>query len=592
MWAWFLAFFLALNGLQVRGQIDIHEKSKDGYIRIPHNESEFTKEIYTSMHQLEKFFDEEKDIVEDIKMIIEKKLVSPAAVTGLGNYLASFDDVIGGQEEDETFLHNPVNVYNLVRHVAIGWLVVDNIFQDEKKAKKGQMPKRVRRVMSRSKRSHIPGEADLDGVAIGLVRLHDYYKYDLTSFITEGAIEYDNERYESNGDMTVWDAFKIGVKGANQMLLGSGLEIMLNALEKAKTDGVSVPPFVEALDMKVLRNLIKTAKTVHDQKLDRWGPRTASHSVNPVPYDKRLAKKKKFQTMKTSPIQLMDEKVMGTGIEKDMYIQLCRSIDLRPPKTTKDLQCKYESRGKPYYTYGPRKVEVVNLDPYIAVVHDFITNGEIKEFIKVASPKLKRSQMVGNKYNGSLSDYRVSEQTWINEQMAPNGPGKLTTRIENFLDLMATSTRDSELYQVANYGIAGQYDVHIDQVMMANDAASRMQKREVFNMYAGDRLATIMGYLSDVPLGGNTVFPTIGAFVRPTKGSVVIWWNMDKNGGYDWRVRHGGCPVMVGSKWITNKWIRSNAQMWKRPCPKYTNRQLRKFRNVHKYHKGDYFTEP
>ena len=151
--------------------------------------------------------------------------------------------------------------------------------------------------------------------------------------------------------------------------------------------------------------------------------------VNPVPYDKRLAKKKKFQTMKTSPIQLMDEKVMGTGIEKDMYIQLCRSIDLRPPKTTKDLQCKYESRGKPYYTYGPRKVEVVNLDPYIAVVHDFITNGEIKEFIKVASPKLKRSQMVGNKYNGSLSDYRVSEQTWINEQMAPNGPGKLTTRI-------------------------------------------------------------------------------------------------------------------------------------------------------------------
>ena len=64
------------------------------------------------------------------------------------------------------------------------------------------------------------------------------------------------------------------------MLLGSGLDIMLNALDKAKTDGVSVPPFVEALDMKVLRNLIKTAKTVHDQKLDRWGPRTASHSGN------------------------------------------------------------------------------------------------------------------------------------------------------------------------------------------------------------------------------------------------------------------------------------------------------------------------
>merc|ERR1739838_850816 len=160
----------------------------------------------------------------------------------------------------------------------------------------------------------------------------------------------------------------------------------------------------------------------------------------------------------------------------------------------------------------------------------------------------------------------------MGEKMAPLGPGKVTARIEDYLDLMATSTRDSELYQVANYGIAGQYDVHIDQVMMSNDASSRLQKREVFNIYAGDRLATIMGYLSDVPLGGNTVFPTIG--------------------GYDWRVRHGGCPVMVGSKWITNKWIRANSQMWKRPCPKYTNKQLRKFRSVNKYHKGDYFAEP
>ena len=85
MWVRFLALILALSLAslgQIKGQVDIHQKSKDGMIRIPKNETEGTSEIYTSMHQLNNFFEEEKDTIEDLKMIIEKKLVSQAAVTG------------------------------------------------------------------------------------------------------------------------------------------------------------------------------------------------------------------------------------------------------------------------------------------------------------------------------------------------------------------------------------------------------------------------------------------------------------------------------------------------------------------------------
>lgn len=63
-------------------------------------------------------------------------------------------------------------------------------------------------------------------------RLHDYYRYNLSSFINEGAIETEEVRAETTGELTVWDAFKIGVKGANSMLLGSGIDIMLEAFDK------------------------------------------------------------------------------------------------------------------------------------------------------------------------------------------------------------------------------------------------------------------------------------------------------------------------------------------------------------------------
>ena len=77
--------------------------------------------------------------------------------------------------------------------------------------------------------------------------------------------------------------------------------------------------------------------------------------------------------------------------------------------------------------------------------------------------------------------------------------------------------------------------------------------------------------MSNVQAGGATVFPHLGVTLWPRKNSAAFWYNLYKSGDGDLLTRHAACPVLVGSKWVSNKWIHEIGQEFRKPCGLWQN---------------------
>uniref|UniRef100_A0A8C9VVW8 Prolyl 4-hydroxylase subunit alpha-1 n=1 Tax=Scleropages formosus TaxID=113540 RepID=A0A8C9VVW8_SCLFO len=234
--------------------------------------------------------------------------------------------------------------------------------------------------------------------------------------------------------------------------------------------------------------------------------------------------------------------------ERQKYEQLCRGEGVRlTPRRQSRLFCRYFDGGHPRYRLGPVKQEDEWDRPRIVRYHDIISTSEIEKVKELAKPRLRRAT-VHDPQTGKLTtaQYRVSKSAWLTAYEHPV-VDRLNQRIE---DLTGLDVKTAEELQVANYGVGGQYEPHFDFGRLGT----------------GNRIATWLFYMSDVAAGGATVFPEVGAAVWPKKGTAVFWYNLFASGEGDYSTRHAACPVLVGNKWVSNKWIHERGQEFRRPC--------------------------
>lgn len=90
----------------------------------------------------------------------------------------------------------------------------------------------------------------------------------------------------------------------------------------------------------------------------------------------------------------------------------------------------------------------------------------------------------------------------------------------------------------------------------------------------GNRMATVLMYLSNVRKGGETVFPYAeaantqpkdesysecarnGFAVKPKKGDALLFFSCHINATTNPRSVHRSCPIIEGEKWAATRWIR------------------------------------
>ena len=186
-------------------------------------------------------------------------------------------------------------------------------------------------------------------------------------------------------------------------------------------------------------------------------------------------------------------------------------------------------------------------NPNVAVIDGLLSEAECDKLIQLTNGRMKSSEVVDRKSGGSYqSNVRKSEGCHFNR-----GENAIVQRVEQRISVLTGIAVDcGEPLQMLHYGVGGEYLAHQDFFDPADPGS------QVLTRIGGQRVATLVIYLNQVPEGGDTNFPELELAVKPKKGSAVYFEYLNKAGQLDARCLHAGTPVARGDKWIATKWLR------------------------------------
>ncbi|HEX7324459.1 MAG TPA: 2OG-Fe(II) oxygenase [Rhodanobacteraceae bacterium] len=185
---------------------------------------------------------------------------------------------------------------------------------------------------------------------------------------------------------------------------------------------------------------------------------------------------------------------------------------------------------------------------HLTLFDGIATDAEIEHLIALARPRLQRSGVVADAPAQATDARRTSASCFL-----PLGCDAVVAGLEARMSaLLGLPVQNGEGLQILHYKHAQEYQPHWDYFTRDTDFERRTLA------VSGQRVGTLILYLSDVDEGGATYLPTLDVAVHPRLG-MALWLDYLSAGKVDPRSLHGGTPILRGEKWIATKWFRERA---------------------------------
>lgn len=185
--------------------------------------------------------------------------------------------------------------------------------------------------------------------------------------------------------------------------------------------------------------------------------------------------------------------------------------------------------------------------PRIALFQRLLMPDECEALIALSRGRLARSPVV----NPDTGDENLIDARTSMGAMFQVGEHPLIETLEaRIAAVTGVPVEQGEGLQILNYKPGAEYQPHYDFFNPQRPGEARQLR------VGGQRMATLVIYLNDVPAGGATAFPKLGVRVNPVQGNAVFFAYLGEDGALDERTLHAGLPVEQGEKWIATKWLR------------------------------------